>query len=213
MSQKIIGASMLGLVVIAGVIGARSFIVEPHEARTTNIVEPVQANLRSAVEAPLLAARLAPPSDAVVAPTTLAAQAIVPEAGVLAPAQVAAPNRVEATTLPAVSRAVSMNAANRAVVVSPKIALSPPILAQPVQKIIVAQAAPTPTPMTRAAPAPTAAPMPSAQPGKSVAKVPTSTSPVESVIITAPRRVQTANVDIDTIGRGNSLTIQLPRKK
>jgi hypothetical protein len=35
---------------------------------------------------------------------------------------------------------------------------------------------------------------------------------VETLTVTAPRVQQVARVDIDTIGRGNSLTIQLPRK-
>jgi hypothetical protein len=50
---------------------------------------------------------------------------------------------------------------------------------------------------------------------KEVAAPPPATQPkrdVETLTVTAPRVQQVARVDIDTIGRGNSLTILLPRK-
>jgi hypothetical protein len=56
------------------------------------------------------------------------------------------------------------------------------------------------------APAPVATPVPPAAPAL------TKSAP-ETLVVTAPRKVQIANIDVETLSRGNSLTIQLPRRR
>jgi hypothetical protein len=95
---------------------------------------------------------------------------------------------------------------------------SPPrVLARPPASVPIPDGNPILTPQARHEAAPVAVPK-TAQaaqldPALTQAKSAPALAPTEAVIVTAQRPQQIARVDVESLSRGNSLTIQLPKRR
>jgi hypothetical protein len=93
----------------------------------------------------------------------------------------------------------------------------PRVIASPQASVPNPNASPILTPQARLDAAPVAVPKPAQaahlDPALTQAKTAPALAHAEAVIVTAPRPQQMARVDVESLSRGNSLTIQLPKRR
>jgi hypothetical protein len=216
MSKKtVVFASLTGLAAVA-CVGVAGMLMakqahQPQVAQQIDVTAPPAEDQHSSV-APVTAQALDAPSVA----TNTGAPVLGQSAAIERPASTGAKSDAASVARLAVASVGATQASASNVQATLKVADAKPAPTQVVQKLVPAAAAvPTQEPVQMAQLRSLQYAQPQTKPmaAPSVAAPPPQVQRAEAVVVTAQRVQQVARVDIDSLGRGNSLTIQLPKRR
>jgi hypothetical protein len=215
MSKKtVLFASLTGLaavtcVGVAGMLMA-SQAHQPQVAQQIDVTAPPARAQHSSV-APVPAQALDAPSVA----TNMSAPVLGQSAAIERPASTGAKSNAATVAKVAVASVGATQASAANVQATLKAADIQPTPAQVAQKLVpTAATVPTPEPVQMAQLRSLQYAQPQTKPlVPSVVATPPQVQRTEAVVVTAQRVQQVARVDIDSMGRGNSLTIHLPKRR